>query len=102
MFKEWDNELADIAQRIADQCFGIKQKFADDCKLTGKIRSELRKLYKIGFLDRFPYGVMIASIVYNADVPLDFAYAVKYWYNQVQRFNATKTKKFELRYHLRK
>lgn len=37
-FQEWDDELAEIAQRIADQCFDPKQQFTDECRLTGTKR----------------------------------------------------------------
>lgn len=43
---------------------------------------------------------MIASIIHNKNVPIDFAYTFNYWYNNVQRFNGSTTGKFEMRYGL--
>lgn len=40
---------------------------------------------------------MIASLLHNKDMPLDFAYAFNYWYNNVEFYNGSKINKFEIR-----
>ncbi|KAH0558031.1 venom allergen 5-like [Cotesia glomerata] len=70
----WDNELAQIAQRWANQCqFGH-----DTCRNV----------------DRFRVGQNVAKMMYSNNYHVRLSYLVQQWYNEVKDFNRNYVRSF--------
>lgn len=86
---EWNDELANVAERWSAQCIYNN----DECRDLGKIFIIEKNHHKRFALEQFPVGQNIAKGNLATDNELEF---IKKWYDQVVLFRNDEVRQFSL------